>query len=302
MRGRSPDDAVAPGLFGLVEALVGALVEALARRLVVALEGRDAQAHRAANFDLLVPDEHRLDDAQRLLDEARKVGGPPKLIAGMRNELGAARDTQAHDKKIRSQALDLAQARLAQGEILEPANDSAFYYVNQLRAIDPSNAQLPQISAALESAILARARAAHDSGDAATADSMLKAASALGGSAELDALRDAFAQDEARQVMRDAGKPAAVAADTLVPVRPLKLDYPRGALHDGTEGWVDLAFNVTREGKVANVTIMKSSPRNVFDAAAKGALSRARYQPVVVDGHAVEVTSKLHVVFRLAQP
>src|SRR5580658_653845 len=63
---RSPSDAVAAGLFGLVEALVGALVEVLARAFS-SLESRHAEAHRAPDIDLLVLDDHRLDDAPHLL-------------------------------------------------------------------------------------------------------------------------------------------------------------------------------------------------------------------------------------------
>lgn len=254
---------------------------------------------RAAHAAL---DEHRIGDADRLLEEARKIGVPPKLIAAQRRELSVARELQAQEKMIHSQALDLGQARLAQGELLEPANDNALYYVNQLRATDPSNPQLARISAALEGAIVARARAARDSGDTAAAASMLDSASALGASTELDALRDALAQDRAKQARADASRPATVAANSLIAVKPLKLDYPRGALVDGKEGWVDLAFNVTTEGKVTNVTVVSSSPRYLFDSAARTALARVRYQPVMVDGKAVEVSSTLRVAFRLRQP
>ncbi len=241
-------------------------------------------------------DQHRLADVDRLIAAARDTGGSPKVIAGLQRDLDAARDSQARDKLMRSHLLDLAQARLAQGEILEPDNDNALFYVDQLRAADPTNAGLALISGALQDAITARARAALDSGDAAKAEALVKAASGLGSSAELDALSDTVAQQKLKQ---SGTVPSMVSASSLVTVKPLKLEYPRSALAKGTEGWVDVAFNVTTAGKVINVTVLNASPPNVFESAAKSALARVRYRPVLVDGQAREVKSRLHLVFRL---
>lgn len=290
LAGASPADLDAPG-------------QELGRKLV--------QAARTAL------DDHRPIDAERLLDEAQKVGAPAKLIAGVRGDLAAQQGAAAHDKPQRPQNIDLAQARLAQGQLLEPANDSALYYLNQVRAVDPSNAQLGPLTAALQSAILARARTALDGGDAAAAKALAATASALGPSPELDALRERMARPPAAAQAASAGAGAAsgaaavaaagtagklaVTIDQLSAERPLRPEYPHEALLNGTEGWVDLAFTVTIEGKVTNVSVVKSSPRYVFDSAAKSALLRVLYRPVVVDGHPVEVTSTLHVVFKLAK-
>ena len=127
---------------------------------------------------------------------------------------------------------------------------------------------------------------------------MLGAARGLGSSADIDTLYDAFAQQKQRQSRAAA---AAAAANSLVPLKPLNLDYPRAALQSGTEGWVDVAFDVTPEGKVANIVVVDSSPRNVFDSAAKSALSHARYRPVLVDGQAVVIRATRHIVFRMSK-
>ena len=266
-------------------------------------------------------DDHRPGDAERLLDEAQKIGASAKLIASVRSDLAAQQGAPAREKIQRPQNIDLAQSRLAQGQLLEPANDSALYYLNQVRAVDPSNAQLGPLTAALQSAILARARTALDGGDAAAAKALAATANALGPSPELDALRDRLARPapSSQAASTGAGTPAgtpagaaagtvagnagklAVTIDKLTAERPLRPEYPHEALVNGTEGWVDLAFTVTVEGKVANVSVVKSSPRYVFDSAAKSALGRVLYRPVMVDGHPVEVTSSLHVVFKLAK-
>ncbi len=236
----------------------------------------------------------------RLQAQASSADAAPVQASSkkVQHDLDAARDAQARQAKITAHTLELAQARLAQGEILEPDGDNALYYVNQVRASDPTLGGLAQTSKAIQSAILAQARAALDSQDTGKAELLLGAARGLGSSADIDTLYDAFAQQKQRQSRAAA---AAAAANSLVPLKPLNLDYPRAALQSGTEGWVDVAFDVTPEGKVANIVVVDSSPRNVFDSAAKSALSRARYQPVLVDGQAVVIRATRHIVFRMAK-
>ena len=117
----------------------------------------------------------------------------------VQHDLDAARDVQARQAKTLAHTLELAQARLAQGEILEPDGDNALYYVNQVRASDPTIGGLAQTSNAIQSAILAQARAALDSQDTGKAESLLGAARGLGSSADIDTLYDAFAQQKLKQ-------------------------------------------------------------------------------------------------------
>lgn len=242
-------------------------------------------------------DEHLLGDVDRILDAARNAGAAPAAIAGLQHDLDGARDAQAREKMIQTQNLELAQARLAHGQLVEPDNDSALYYVNQLRASDSANPALAPVTAAVQSAIIVQARAALESGDAAKAESLAKLASGLGATSDLNDLKEALAQRQSKQ-----GASSTVAVNSLVIVKPLKLDYPKSALTGGVEGWVDLAFDVTSEGKVANVTVVNASPHNVFESAARNAMSRVRFQPVMRNGQAIPVKSTLHVAFRLDQP
>lgn len=239
-------------------------------------------------------DDRRLVDADRMLDAARNAGAAPAAIDPLQHELDGARDGQAREKIIQSQNLELARARLAGGQLVEPDNDSALYYVNQLRTSNPPGQEWQSIAGALQIALIVRARAALESGDAAKAESLAKLAGGLGATPELNELKEALAKQPPKQSVADP-----VAAKSLVIAKPLKVDYPASALAGGVEGWVDLAFDVTSEGKVANVTVVNSSPRNVFDLAAKNAMSRVRFQPVMKNGQAIPVKSTLHVAFRL---
>ena len=158
-------------------------------------------------------DQHRLDDADRMLTEARSTGGSPQIIAALQRDLSAARDSQAHEKVIRAQLLDLAHARLARGDLVEPTNDNALFYVGQLRAVDPSNGGLAQISTALQSAIILRARAALDAGDSAKAEILAKSASSLGNSARAQLLERLARAAETKTAKRGHRFPQCVGGD-----------------------------------------------------------------------------------------
>ena len=80
------------------------------------------------------------------------------------------------------------------GKVTEPDNDSALFYVNQLRAADPKNGGLTRISAAVQAQILDQARAALDAAQPAKAEALLQLAAGLGASPDLPALSQRLAQ------------------------------------------------------------------------------------------------------------
>jgi TonB family protein len=240
-------------------------------------------------------DQHRVLDADRFLAALRGLSAPPQAVATLQRELAAARVQQTHEKQ-EPQPLDLARSRLAQGNVLEPEDDSALYYVNQLRAADPHNAGLPQISNAVQAQILDRARTAIDGGDYVKADTLLQMAGSLGDSKDLNALR------ERMQVaaLLAGNTPQEVSEASLTRIKKLDVDYPAKALSHQIEGEVQIAYTVTPKGTVTDVKVLDSSPPGIFDAAATGAVSRMRYKPVLKSGKAVSVATKLRVIFHLS--
>jgi TonB family protein len=193
----------------------------------------------------------------------------------------------------------LAQARLAQGKLLEPDNDNALYYVNQLRAADPKNAALPQLSASLQEQILERGRAALDAGDSAKAQSLLQVAAGLGPSPSLDAFSDKVRQKTAQAAAPPATGMPNLPEQTLTRLNKLEVVYPARALEKGIEGWVEIGFGINPDGTVGNVQALNASPPNVFEQAGIKAVSKLRYQPVMQGGKAVAVSTQLRVVFRI---
>lgn len=238
-------------------------------------------------------EQRRFSDVDRMLAPMRDLGAPAATIAGLQHDLSAAR-TQAAAKSEQPQYLDLAQSRLAQGKLTEPDNDSALFYVNQLRAADPKNTSLPQVSSALQLQITERARASLEAGDSEKSEALVQLALGLGGSPDLDALNEKLRQKKA-----GSGAISQVPEQSLTRVNKLDPQYPSRALEQGTEGWVEISYNVGADGSVSNVKVVNSVPPKVFDAAATRAVSRLRYRPAAQDGRAATVGTMIRIVFRV---
>lgn len=100
---------------------------------------------------------------------------------------------------------------------------------------------------------------------------------------------------------RAAAGPPEVTEAALTRARAIELDYPEEALRKSIEGWVDLSYVVTAEGKVTTVKVLDSEPPGVFEKAATRALSRVRYTPMKQDGKPIAVSTKLRIAFRMAK-
>jgi TonB family protein len=248
-------------------------------------------------------DQHRYADADRFMAELRTNGAPSVTLAGLQRDLAAARTQPVVKKPDQPGFLDLARSRLAQGSVLEPDNDSALFYVNELRSTDPQNPGLAQITGAVQGQILGRARTALDAGDTTKAEGLLRTAGTLGTSADLDALNERLLQAKlatANTAPAPVNAIPEVPESTLKRLQSLKPDYPHQALIHNVEGWVEIAYTVTAAGKVANAKSINASPTGVFDAAALSAVAHLKYAPYQQNGKAIAVTTKIRVAFRLA--
>ena len=90
-----------------------------------------------------------------------------------------------------------------------------------------------------------------------------------------------------------------ISADALERLRYTAPEYPARARASGTTGWVNLAFDVEPDGSVTHVTVLAAEPKDVFDAAAVGAVRRWRYRPAERDGHPIEQRAQLRIRFTL---
>lgn len=261
----------------------GALLQAQALELSKRLTQMGHAAIQQRNFT----------DADRVVAEMRSAGMSQGTLNAMQRELTAARAQVVAQKPELPQYFELAQARLAQGKLLDPDNDSALYYVTQLRATDPKNSGLAQMSAAVQGAILDRVRAALDAGDMDKSAALLQRAAALGPSADVDAMNDRIRQRKA------GGTVLQMPEQSLTRVSKLDVQYPTRALDNGVEGWVEVGYVVGPDGSVANAKVLNSNPSKVFDTAATRAVSRMHYQPVIQGGKPIAVGTEVRIVFRV---
>ncbi|MFI4868061.1 MAG: TonB family protein [Steroidobacterales bacterium] len=185
------------------------------------------------------------------------------------------------------------EQRLADGQLLEPADDGALAQYRDLKAADPDNAALPAMLHSLRSALAADVQARLARNDLAGADQRLQAASAagLGG----DELASAAA---ALQRAQDAALPAVIPEARLQRAHFVTPVYPPDALAQAVSGSVELEFTVTPAGNVANVQVVSAEPRGVFEHSAIAALSQSRYHPVERDGVAVAQRARVRVRFK----
>jgi protein TonB len=82
----------------------------------------------------------------------------------------------------------------------------------------------------------------------------------------------------------------------LVRLRPI---YPSRARQQGIEGFVELAFVVAVDGKVDDVSVVRSDPGDIFVAAALAAVRRWRFAPGQKEGKAVATRVRQVIRFRL---
>ncbi|MBT8137645.1 MAG: TonB family protein [Gammaproteobacteria bacterium] len=85
----------------------------------------------------------------------------------------------------------------------------------------------------------------------------------------------------------------------LVPISSARPRYPRSAAAREIEGWVELIFVITGEGRVENIRILDARPRGIFEDAAVAAMSRWLYPPYRVDGKPVAREATQLFRFRL---
>jgi protein TonB len=90
-----------------------------------------------------------------------------------------------------------------------------------------------------------------------------------------------------------------VNAGALEQLRYVPPEYPASARAAGTSGWVALEFDVETDGSVANITVLGSEPKDVFDKAAVAAAHKWRYRPAVRDGHPIEQRAQMRIRFTL---
>jgi len=266
----------------------------LAPDSVAGQESRRLLAWRLLNDARSAVDRRDFALAASLIEGAGGFALPADIESAQGLLAGARRQA---DVDARVQLLKNANDRLQQDWLIEPENDSAKYFLLNLRQLDPGNPGLAAAMQDLGSRLVAKARRALSLEQYDAARSWLDEAAAIG-----------FASGDASSAQHDLD--AAVAKQkflaNLIPAGQLTLlkrvepVYPNKAAMSRKEGWVELEFTVSETGQVQDVLVHAASIPGMFDDAAVKALSQWRFQPVLRDLRPVPVRAVLRVRFLLS--
>jgi TonB family protein len=284
----------------LVEPETDSAVRYVKQALQIDPDGNGAQAAKQTLSIALLVEVHSAIDhrefgrANNLLDAAEGIVAPANLDSN--RQLLAAAHRQA-DAAAQDQLLKSALERLRQDRLVEPANDSAKYYLMTLRDVDPNNAGLATVTQELGLRLVTRARHALDLGQFDAARGALDEAASLGySSAELNATRGQIdAAQSQQQLLANI-----IDAKQLTLMKSVNPVYPQKATAASTQGWVELDFTVGVNGTVSDVAVHAATPPGVFDQAALAALAQWRYQPVLRDGKPTPQRARIRIRFALA--
>lgn len=175
-------------------------------------EVRERLLARAENALL----EERLDEAAAAIETARRSGVESGRIAFLTAQLAKSRErVKAAQAAVRMQSapkadedkvsplLDLAARRIDAGRLIEPAQDSALFYVQEALRLDPNGSAAQDAEQALAIRLLTEARAAIDRRDFPRAAGWLDAAKGIAAASNIEALDNLLAAAR-RQADADA--------------------------------------------------------------------------------------------------
>jgi TonB family protein len=232
--------------------------------------------------------------AVSLLDAANGIASPTNVDNLVQLLRTARRQAEADSWE---HLLKTGLERLRRDVLVEPANDSARYYLVTLRSVNPGYAGLAAALHELGDRLVARAREALALRQNDAARNWLNAATELGFTSS-DAVAVRRDLDAAAEQQRFLGN--VVGANELTLVKSVPAVYPRKAQLSRTEGWVDLDFTVAENGTVEDIAVHDAEPAGTFDAAAMSALAQWRYRPVMRSGVAVTQRARIRIRFALS--
>lgn len=187
--------------------------------------------------------------------------------------------------------------------------DEAARVIDELAKFDPSNYTLTILRGKLDAK---KKQADHDQQVAAAAAQAAAAKAAADQKAAQAAATPAPApapppveKPAPPPVEKPAPAPAAATpppAPVTTPAQLLKSvppSYPPDAYRSRQQGWVEVAFTITADGKVANAKVSNAQPTRVFDQAALEAVRRWTFKPRMVDGKPVEEQATRRIEFKL---
>jgi protein TonB len=236
------------------------------------------------------------DQADRWIQAAADSGADQTDIAALTREDQRVRTTAKADALARLALL--FNQRLTQEKLLDPASDSAKFYLTQLMQADPTHPSTQLARQAFAARSLDEARSAVRRQDYAGAQRWLGEAHDAGADqANINSVNNDIKSSQ------DTTKRGSefVTASSLEMTHYVPPNFPASAKQRALSGWVDVQFMVRADGSVSDVAIIGAEPVGVFEQAATDAVRKWRYRPVTHDGQPASERVRLRVRFALQQ-
>lgn len=280
--------------------------------------------------------EERLEDAERNVQLAREIEADHPRLAFLETSLARERElrslTQRREAANRVRRLVTeARSEMRAGNLIGTAAGGAVGALTEARRLDPMDPAVVQSVRELNVALADAVRMAVTAGDTPRAQGFFNAARRLG-AADQDQLwatierslkepkrnlvppvvnpvpapSPPVTEPVAEQTVRGSDSaPPSTAAEVPLKAAELKRlkqvlpSYPVAAAADGIEGYVDLEFTISTDGVPRNMTVVRATPRRVFDAAAMNCVRQWRFEPIKENGLPVSRRASLRVRFQL---
>jgi TonB family protein len=236
------------------------------------------------------------EDADKWIQAANDAGVNRDDINSLTRDLQRMRiASRAESMAKLSQAFN---QRLAQGRLVEPANDSAKFYLTQLSQAEATHPSTVLARQALGARLLEEARGAVTRQDFTAARRWMGEAREVG----VDAAGTAQIEQQITAAQTNAARESEiVTAKALTRTRYAPPEYPEAARSRGSQGFVDIIFTVRTDGSVGDVTVAGAEPAGIFEQAAMASVRKWRYQPVIRDGKPVEQRARVRISFAMEQ-
>jgi protein TonB len=200
-----------------------------------------------------------------------------------------------------------ARKRLNEGQLVEPAGDSARDHIAAIRSADPTRSEISELNTLLTVKLVDQGKQALGAQQLDKAKQLATAARETGVRSQdnaiaqlerdIDAARSRAAAAASKPVVAAAAAPAPVAATSLKRTKTVGPEFPESARRKGITGWVEVVFTVTPKGTVADAEVRSSSPEEVFDDAALRAVKQWRFEPATKDGQPVATRTMIRLKF-----
>jgi len=272
------------------------------------------------------------DLAKAANDHVRKVQatGTKEEVDAMASVIGKLGDLGGDNSATKAlQAekalLDRIDGAIASGNLVPPKKGNAYQMVSSaLKGNKISRANSDPRVELLSGKLLALANnslQADNLEDAVKLSALVKRISLNSGAAELAKLNEGIKSKRAEISAANAEKEKAEATPVkeevakveakpeppkIIPAKIISRSpprYPNRALKAGTEGWVQVRFEITKEGVPVNIEVLNSEPKKVFDEAAVKSVKKWRFSPARNQRTGLPVGSKnisTKVQFRLS--